>query len=368
MRIAYVSTRSDTIGGSNVHIRDVAFAMRRLDHDAHVLGGGNGPFADAVREVGLPYHPLRNLGREVRPHRDLPAVLELRARLRELAPHLISLHTAKAGFVGRLATRGLGVPVVYTAHGWSFTQGVPKRSAAVYAALERAVAPLADRIVDVCDFERDVALARGVGRPEQHVVVHNGMPDVPPRLQADPARHPPRLVMVARFEQPKDHGTLLRALARCDDLPWELHLIGDGPSQDACREQAAALGQGERITFAGARPDIAEGLAQAQVFVLTSRWEGFPRSILEAMRAGLPVVASAVGGVHEAVADGVNGFVVPPDDALLVARLRALLGDADLRRRMGAEGRLRYEARFTFEAMLARTLDVYAAVAPEAAP
>jgi len=368
MRVVYVSTRSDTIGGSTVHIRDVALAMKRRGHDPHVLGGGDGPFADDVREHGLPYHPLRHLTRSVRPHRDVAALSELRRQLVALRPKLVSLHTAKAGFVGRLAARGMGVPVVYTPHGWPFTPGVPAAAAAAYAALERIAAPLADRIVNVCDFERDIALAHRIGRIDQQVVVHNGMPDVPQEFRSDPTRQPPRLAMVARFEPQKDHDTLLRALTTCLDLPWELQLIGDGPLQGACRERAAALGLGDRVVFAGARRDVAELLSQSQVFVLSTRWEGFPRSILEAMRAGLPVVASAVGGVHEAVADGRSGFVVPSRaDTPLAERLRTLLGDPALRARLGEEGRRRYEARFTFEAMLARTLEVYATLVPEAA-
>lgn len=368
MRIVYVSTRSDTIGGSNVHIRDMALAMRRRGHDPHVLGGGDGPFAEDVRGHGLPYHPLRHLVRNVRPYRDLAAVLEMRGHLTTLRPQLLSLHTAKAGFVGRLAAWGLRVPIVYTPHGWPFTPGVPPVAASVYATLERISAPLADRIVNVCAFERDIALERRIGRPERHAVIHNGMPDVPTRLHADPTRQPPRLIMVARFEEQKDQGTLLRALAACRDLPWTVQLVGDGPLIEESREHAARLGLGDRVEFAGARRDVAELLAQCQLFVLSTRWEGFPRSILEAMRAGLPIVASAVGGIHEAVVEGENGFVVPRhDDAALAARLRTLIGDAALRARLGADGRRRYSAHFTFEAMLARTLEVYEALVPGAA-
>lgn len=367
MRLVYVSTRSDTIGGSNVHIRDVASAMKRRGHDVHVLGGGDGPFADDIRRQGLPYHPLWHLVRPVRPHRDLAAVRELRSHLGALRPQLVSLHTAKAGYVGRIAARRLGMPVVYTPHGWSFTPGVPPAAAAIYANLERLAAPLADRIVNVCEFERNIALARRIGSPEHQVVIHNGMPDISPMLRSDPTKDPPRLVMVARFEAPKDHDTLLRALTVCQDLPWELQLIGDGPLQRACRERVAEFGLTHRVIFAGPRDDVAELLAQAQVFVLSTRWEGFPRSILEAMRAGLPVAATAVGGVHEAVVDGLSGFVVPSRaDAPLAARLRALLSDPGLRARFGAEGRRRYETHFTFATMLARTLEIYAALVPEA--
>lgn len=129
---------------------------------------------------------------------------------------------------------------------------------------------------------------------------------------------------------------------------------------EASRRLAADLGLDARVTFEGPRTDVDQLLSQAQVFVLASRWEGFPRSILEAMRAGLPVVASAVGGVHEAVADGASGYVVPArTDAPLAERLRTLLSDPALRVRLGDEGRRRYEASFTFATMFQKTLDVY---------
>lgn len=368
MRIAFVSTRSDTIGGSNVHIRDLALALRALGHDAHVLGGGDGSWAARLRDDGVPYHPIASLQREIRPGLDARALLELRAALRVLSPELVSLHTAKAGFVGRLAALGLGAPVLYTPHGWAFTPGVPRGAARRYALLERLVAPLAARIVNVCAFEREIALARGVGGAARHVVVHNGMPDVDERLRARPERTPPTLVMVARFEEQKDHALLLQALAACRELPWTLELVGSGPLEGAARERSAALGLDARVRFLGTRHDVAEVLAHAQAFVLASHWEGFPRSILEAMRAGLPVVASAVGGAHESVADGVTGRLVPPgDERALAAALREVLADPERRAAFGRAGRARYEAAFTFERMLSSTLEVYRSLAPSAA-
>ena len=367
MRITYVSTRSDAIGGSNVHIRDVALAMAERGHDVLVLGGGEGVWAEDVRRRGLTYRPLRHMQRAVRPHRDAAALLELRAALRAFEPELVSLHTAKAGFVGRLAARGLAAPVVYTPHGWAFTTGVPPGAAARYAWLERLVAPLAARIVNVCVYERDIALANRIGQPERHAVVHNGMPDVASTLRARPERQPARVAMVARFEEPKEHELVLHALAGCREAPWQLVFVGSGPLEAAAQQVCRDLGLGERVEFLGTRGDVAEILADAQLFVLATRWEGFPRSILEAMRAGLPVVASAVGGVHEAVAEGVSGLMVPPRDAdALGGALRALLCDPARRAAMGQAGRARYETEFTFDTMLERTLVVYSDLAQRA--
>src|ERR1035441_5888237 len=110
---------------------------------------------------------------------------------------------------------------------------------------------------------------------------------------------------------PKDHRTLLAALAALRAQPWELDLVGAGPLEMEMRDLASELGLGGRVRFLGYVADPAPVLAGAQLFVLSSRSEAFPRSVLEALRAGLPVVASAVGGIGEAVTDGVNGLLVP---------------------------------------------------------
>ena len=116
----------------------------------------------------------------------------------------------------------------------------------------------------------------------------------------------------------------------------------------------------DRVEFLGERDDARAFLAQADVYALASHWEGLPRSILEAMSASLPVVASDVGGVSETVRDGVNGFLVPRADVpVLAERLGRLLRDPTLRRAMGRAGRQRYETEFRFEMMLERTVALY---------
>ena len=116
----------------------------------------------------------------------------------------------------------------------------------------------------------------------------------------------------------------------------------------------------------GLRRDVAKVLEGAHVFVLPTNWEGLPRSIIEAMRAGLPVVATDVGGVSELVSDGDTGYLVPRQDPKALSLcLRLLIESRDERVRMGRGGRRRYEAEFTFERMAARTLEVYQEVLDE---
>lgn len=360
-RIAFVVTRSDSFGGSSVHIRDLARVLMQAGHEVMVFIGGEGPVTEAYREAGVPYVALRHLIRKISPLTDLRGIRELRGALRKFKPDLVSTHTSKAGFLGRLAAWSLGIPAVYTPHCWSFTDGFP--GARLYLWAERLARPFGRRIIMVSEAERCEGIKGRVGSPRHLVTVHNGMPDVPERFRANPELSPVRLMMVGRFEKQKDHLTLFRALAQLKDLPWTLDNIGDGPLRPQVEAAVQELGLGGRINLHGYQRDVVERMSQSQIFVLISNWEGFSRSIIEAMRAGLPVIASAVGGNAEAVEDGRTGFIVQRADiGGLAQRLRTLIGDPELRGKFGAAGRRRYEENFTFDQMVGKTIEVWEAV------
>jgi glycosyltransferase involved in cell wall biosynthesis len=367
MKIAYVVTRADPIGGVQIHIKDLAAAAQAEGHEVTVMAGGTGPFIDMLRAQGTPTVVLRHLTVPIKPLEDLRALRELRAILSDMRPDLIALHSAKASVLGRLAARSLGIPTILTAHGWTFTPGFPRIPGMVYRNIERLVGPLTRKIIAVSEFDRRLALEAGIVGADRIVTVHNGIPDVPLQLRAEPARTPARLVMVARFSPQKDHQTLLQALASLQHLDWELDLIGDGPLIDAVKSLGASLKLGGRIRFLGQRMDVESLLAQAQISILATNWEGFPLSILESMRAGLPVIASAVGGIDEAVVDQETGYLVPRGDVIrLRERLEGLLTAPSLRTRMGFSARNRYEQQFTLDVSVKKTLAVYEEVAAKA--
>lgn len=363
MKIAFLITRSDDIGGAQIHVRDLSAALKAAGHEAVVLAGTNGVLAEELQANGVPFHSLHHLAREVGPLQDARSFSEVRDSLREVQPDIISTHSTKAGFVGRIAGKTLGIPTLFTAHGWGFTDGRPPLQALAFWAIERATAPWAARIITVCESDRAAALRARIASGDRLVTIHNAMPDIDPSLRARPDRSPARLVMVARLSHWKDQPSLLQALADLQDLDWQLELVGDGPLRGQLEALVQSLGLASRVTFAGFRRDVPRRLAAAQVFLLISKWEGFPRSILEAMRAGLPVVASDVGGVRESVLDGTTGFVIPRGDtARLRECLRRLIASPELRAGMGAAGRARYEEMFTFDRLVERTTKVYESV------
>ncbi|PTQ53820.1 MAG: Exopolysaccharide biosynthesis glycosyltransferase EpsF [Hydrogenibacillus schlegelii] len=318
----------------------------------------DGFLIEEARRLGVEVHLLKHLVHPVRPDKDLRALTEMMALLRRVRPHLIHAHSSKAGFLGRIVARALGVKSVFTAHGWAFTEGVPEGRKRLALAMERLAGRLGDRVIAVSKYDRALALRHQVVPEDRIRVIWNGVPDV--SFRSSPEVSPPKMVMVARFAPPKDHTLLLRALSGLRDLPWSLDLVGDGPLLLEVRALADGLGLEGRVRFLGTRRDVAQILASAQVFVLASRWEGLPLSILEAMRAGLPVVATDVGGVREAVIDGRTGYLIPRgDQERLQERLKQLILNHELRAQMGTAGRRRYEKHFTIERMVEKTLAVY---------
>jgi glycosyltransferase involved in cell wall biosynthesis len=361
MRILYLITRSEP-GGAQSHLKslvehfgsEVVGVAAGLDEDNSLEG--------VTQRVGVEFVPIRHLIQPLHPLQDARAVFEIANLMRRLKPDLVHIHSSKAGIVGRLGAQLVGIPSVFTAHGWVFADGVSWKHKLVGVPSELAFGRLADHIITVSEADHRLTLRYRITDPKRVTVVHNGIEDTPHRIRSSPRGGEVRLAMVARFAPPKDHEVLLRAVK---DLrgPWRLLLIGDGPLRAQAERQAADLGIADRVEFLGSRPDVPQLLAGSDVFVLASNKEGLPISILEGMRAGLPVVATDVGGIPETVRDGHNGFLVPRGDPeALQSALQRLITDGALRERFGQASRKRYEVDFTAQRMFDQTRAVYESV------
>jgi len=353
-RVAYVITNTE-IGGAQSHVADLLRALRgRID--ATVLAGGNGPLFAAAQATGAETVQLSLLDNAMSVFKAMATLRQLKAALRRVAPDLIHVHSAKAGALGRVAAWMLGVPVVYTVHGFAFKPAAPLPRRMASRIAEWCLAPLTTRLICVADTER--ALAAGLPVPAARLsVIHNGIPDTP--MHAEPGSPLRRIVMVARFAAPKRPDIVIRAFARANLADCELVIAGDGPTRAAMRALADELAPG-RISLPGNIDDIAGLLASAQIFVLASDHEGLPVSILEAMRAGLPVVASDLPGIREEFGAAPAGLLVPVnDEAAMAAALTALAGDPSRRAAMGQSARARWSEAFGVESMAEATWQVY---------
>ncbi|MCX7655152.1 MAG: glycosyltransferase family 4 protein [Treponemataceae bacterium] len=372
-KILFVITRGDLMGGAQVHVRDLAAVARHEGYQCLVACGQKGIFTNLLQEQLIPYIIIPSLKRNIDPVADLRATIQLIRIIRREKPDLVSCHTAKAGLVGRLAGFLTGTPSLFTAHGWQFAEGIAPLQKLFVLTTEFMCARLCKKIIVVSQYDYFLARHYHVVPAVKMQVIHNGMPDTRDReihhspLSSSRVRmfSPPgqvELVMIARFQEQKDHPTLFKALAALHKYSWHLTLIGDGPRMAWAQEEVRRLGFAERVTFTGQIPSVTEYLQKADIYLLISHWEGFPRSILEAMREGLPVIASDVGGAQEAVLHGTTGFLVPRGHVeSLIDHLKTLLENPELRQRMGHAGRIRFEQHFTFEVMYRQTKAVWEA-------
>jgi glycosyltransferase involved in cell wall biosynthesis len=293
--------------------------------------------------------------------------------IRAVRPDVVNPHLFRSVVVAAPLARWLGVPaVVETYHGREgWRRGFPRGSFLP----DRTVARFVTRVIAVSEAARDF-LVCGKGYPAgKIVVVPNGrdlsvfMPGrhreaVRKELGVDDAT--PLVGVVGRLEEQKGHRHLLAAWPGVvREFPdARLLVIGDGVLRAALEDQARALGLGPSTMFLGFRTDVARLLDAVDVVALPSLYEGMPLTAIEASAMGRPLVATAVDGTPEVVADGATGCLVPPaDPSALAAALGRLLRDPDAARRMGAAGRRRALERFALDRHVEATAAVYRAVA-----
>ncbi len=368
MKIVHVLTRGDVLGGAQTHVRELSLELRKLGHEVTVITGAAGVFTDQLHAIGIASLQIKSLVRPVRPHLDLAALVELCYTLRRLKPDLVCAHTAKAGGLARAAARLQHIPSVFTPHGWSMLDRTAANASSsdadrpnpFYCWAETLAGKLGARVINVCEHERTLAERYGVSPAKTLEVVHNGIAEVRLNRTRPVEADPPVIVMVARFAAQKDHATLIEAFSGLQSMPWRLLLVGEGELEIRISHQIAALGLTKRVQILPAETNVGRLLMASQIFVLSTNFEALPISILEAMRAGLPVVATNVGGIAESVRHGETGLLVHRGDVTgLREALMRLIADPELRVKMGTAGRNLWRAQFTASAMAARTVEVY---------
>lgn len=355
-RVLQFVTKAD-LGGAQVHVLDL---LRGFRDDLHMVlaTGEEGYCTDQARSLGIACHVLPALVQRIDPISDLKALASALKLIRRLQPDLVHCHTTKAGLIGRLAARLAGVPAVFTAHTWCFSEGTSLAWRALGRPCEAFAALCSKQIITVSEANRTAAIDKHIARSEKFITIHNGGQDTQHRAKPG-SGNPPRIVMVARFAAQKNQMLLIETVAKLKS-PVVLSLVGEGPLRQQAEQVASACPAHIRVEFLGQRRDIPELLSQADLFVLSTNWEGFPISILEAMRAGLPVISTDVNGVREAVDDGETGYLIKPRDGNgLLRALERLVFDRSLLERMGTRGRAKFEQCFSLDAMLAKTLSVY---------
>ncbi len=321
-------------------------------------------------DLGVEVFPVSLKG-ELDLSSDTGAVLGIARLLKKRRVDILHAHSSKAGLVGRLAARLAGTPTVFfTAHNSIFYEEWPGYKKTAVSLAEKVLAHGTSRVITVSESLREEIIVRERLDPDKVVTVYNGIePEkfktVGPRAVLRERLHLPadgRVVgTIARLAPQKGVCYLIQAAALIppDQRPLFL-VVGEGPLRGELEALARDTGVADRVVFAGARSDIPLVLAALDLLVLPSITEGLPLVLLEAMAASVPVVATRVGGVPEAVVEGETGILVPPQNAAALAgAINAILTAPDLARKFGAVGRERVSKLFTVRKMVDLTTDLY---------
>lgn len=375
-----------TIGGTKRHLHELSVGLHargwhvevacpRVRAEAH----GDTSFWDDLSVAGIPLRPLP-MERKVASRVNVEAIGTLARMIREASPRIdvVHAHSAIGGAVARLAVLVAGLwgrrpAVVYTPHGFAFLDGSPARRRG-FLAVERILGLTTDRVIGVSPTEAEVAWRRRVVPRERAVAIPNGIDPTTMPTSADGVRAraeegwdtSPVVMTVARMTPQKDPSTWLRVAARIAASRSDVRFVWvwGGETAQEVRDEAHRLGIADRVDFVGYRPDARRLVAGANVFLLTSRFEGLPYSLIEALAVGVPVVATDVTGTRDVVRHGVTGLLSPAGDVEgLASHVLSMLRDPKRAAALATAGREDVVQRFSIDTMVEATARVYRTVA-----
>jgi glycosyltransferase involved in cell wall biosynthesis len=383
MRIAHLITRM-VVGGAQENTLFNCEDLIRLHGDEVLLvtGPAIGPEGDLLRQgrggpgqkVDVPTQIVPSLRRAIDPWHDASSYIALKRVIREFRPDVVHTHSAKAGFLGRLAAWKLRVPaIVHTVHGAPFH---PYQSAAarhLFCWCERHAARRCHALIGVADAMTDLMVQAHVAPREKFTTIYSGM-DVEPFLKADEQRHqtrrelgfaPEHVVVgkIARLFHLKGHADVIRAATEVVKTQPNVRFlfIGDGILREQLQSQIDAAGLHDYFCFTGLVPpsDIPRYIGAMDLLVHASLREGLARALPQALIAGKPVISYDVDGAREVTITGQTGYLVVPQWSNLIQPMMELAGDAGLRQRLGEEGRRRFTDQFRHELMTQRIRELY---------
>jgi glycosyltransferase involved in cell wall biosynthesis len=337
------------IGGASENVIASARGLPEFGYQSFLA---TGTLSDDCKKEGNLYDQLEgpftshielSLARPISPFKDLKALWRLYRFFKKHSFDVVHTHSAKAGFLGRVAAWAANVPVVvHTVHGWSFHDFMPPYLKTVYVFLERLAAKISQVLVIVTVEDCKKGLQEKIGCKSQYRVIRSGIKfanfvEVDPAMVLELKKElciEAGMVIVGtigRMAEQKDPKTFIEtARFVCEALENALVVhVGGGDLEEQMMELIREYGLEDRIRVLGPRNDVAVVQKLFDVFILTSLWEGLPRVVLQAMVAGIPVVATEVDGVKEVIEDGVTGWLVPERSPAIHAKrtLEILNGD-----------------------------------------
>ncbi len=322
-KILYIITQSEW-GGAQRYVFDLAINLQKSQgHEITVATGGNGQLFDRLEAKKLTTVRLKHLVRSISPMADLRAYFEIKKLLHHTNPDIVHLNSSKVGLLGSLAAARVGIKkIIYTAHGFVFNEPLPFWKKWLYKKIELASSKHVNKIITVSDYDRRTGIKAGIN-PYKLITIHNGIDPKINFLTKNEARtkffntpihpftHSPLIGCIANFYPTKGLDILIQAMKNIDA---SLVIIGEGREEKKLKLQVISYKLQEKIFFLGHVDNASQYLKAFDLFVLPSRKEGLSYTLLEAVAAGVPIVATAVGGTPEVITDRVNGYLAEPEN------------------------------------------------------
>ncbi len=379
MRIAHIITRMIVGGAQENTLFNCQDLITHYGDDVLLITGPSlgpeGALLQQGRGVEVPLEVVPSLRRAIHPLDDTKAYFALKRALKRYRPDVVHTHSAKGGFLGRLAAWSLKVPaVIHTVHGAPFHPYQSFAARRLFRDCERYAAHRCHHMISVADAMTDLMVSAGVAPQEKFTTIYSGM-DVEPLLAANSHRDrvrqelgygPDDVVIgkIARLFALKGHDDVIEAARQVVDRQPNARFlfIGDGVLRSSLEQQIASAGLQQHFKFTGLVPPsrIPELLGGIDLLVHASLREGLARALPQALIAGKPVVSYDVDGAREVAITGETGYLVPPRDVQGLAEgITQLVADAELRRRFGQAGRERFSDQFRHETMTRRIRELY---------
>ncbi len=362
MKILYVITKSE-IGGAQTYVWSLLRRAKENNDEVAVMAYPGGWLEEKVKELGLRFIPNIYYKNSFSPINLFRAVLSTRNSIKDFCPDILHLNSGGAGFFGRLANIGLKSKVVFTAHGWSFTDGTPIFRRIIALIGENLITTFTDKIICVSENDARLARAKLIFGGQKIEVIHNGV-EIKPQTVSQELAGKFKILFIGRLERPKMPIAILRSLTRLTEEErgkFSVSIVGFGSQEKLLRDFTRENNLDNFVTMKKIKFEEVYGQClNSNLFVLPTEWEGFPMTILEAMSAGLPVLASNVGGISEVVDDSVGKLLSRGNEEIeLVEIFREILKDSSWLVSRGQNARKRIVENFSEEEMCDKVWKIY---------
>lgn len=377
LKVLSVITKSNW-GGAQRYVYDLATNLPKENFEIKVVLGGEGLLREKLREAKIETISIPHLQRDINATRELLSFFSLIKIFSKEKPDIIHLNSSKAGAIGaaaailhKLWTKNYGLKTIFTVHGWAFNEARTFRAKSIIYFSQWLTSLLCDNTIIISRHDYRQALSMPFIRKERFSLIPLGIPEnnleyLPKQTARKQLPLTPPVAggicvgTIAEFTKNKGFDFLLDALKSLKIQNFKLAIIGDGEEKERIEKRIEDENLKEKVTICGFVPHAAKHIKAFDIFVLPSLKEGLPYTILEAMNAGVPVVASSVGGIPDLIEHEKGGFLTTPkSSASLAENLKKLIENEKLRKQFSRTSKTRAIEKFSFKSMLERTIKLY---------